>query len=164
MSGLTSCLLLRLGQMFKIPSMVWLPPPRHSAWSPTQLMSEPEAWQATPKCGSSASVPPDSRYPQVFTCKGRGPCSRRSATAHCGVPRQEGWGHGGAHPECPSHQSPPPNRGHTLILVISPNIKASSPRPGNLLSSLESEEERELENEKSWKERDGQRNRDSRLG
>ena len=53
--------------------------------------------------------------------------------------------------ECPSHQSLPPNHRHTLILLYPPNIKASSPKPGNLLSlslSLENEEERELERER----------------
>ena len=51
--------------------------------------------------------------------------------------------------ECPSHQSLPPNHRHTLILLYPPNIEASSPKPGNLLSlSLENEEERELERER----------------
>ena len=69
----------------------------------------------------------------------------------------------GLTPEYPSHQSPPPNHGHTLILLYPQISKLVPPNLVTFSPSLESEEERQLEREReSWKERDGQRNRDSR--
>lgn len=57
----------------------------------------------------------------------------------------------GLTPECPSHQSPPPNRGHTLILLYPQISKLVPPDLVTFSPSLESEEERELENEKVGK-------------
>ena len=69
----------------------------------------------------------------------------------------------GLTPEYPSHQSPPPNHGHTLILLYPQISKLVPPNLVTFSPSLESEEERQLEREReSWKEGDGQRNRDSR--
>ena len=67
--------------------------------------------------------------------------------------------------ECPSHQSPPPNYGHTLILLYPQISKLVPPNLVTFSPSLENEEERELEREReSWKERDGQRNTETIVG
>ena len=103
------------------------------------------------------------QIPAGFHLQGRGPCSRRSPTARCKFPDRRSGVMVGLTLECPSHQSPPPNYGHTLILLYPQISKLVPPNLVTFSPSLESDEERELEREReSWKERWTEKHRDNR--
>lgn len=108
----------------------------NNAWSPTQLMSHGNITSHTHVWPPVPAWPLLIQTPAGFHLQGRGPCPRRSPTARCEVPDRRSGVMVGLTLECPSHQSLPPNHRHTLILLYPPNIKASSPKPGNLSLSL----------------------------